>query len=48
MQSQSKPNKQQIRDYMAQRQQQRTPPPSIDEIRRQLGWGLLQLNNPAR
>lgn len=35
------PSKEQIRRYMASRQEQQCPPPSIMEIRRQLGWGLL-------
>lgn len=33
--------KQAVRDYMQQRQTQRTPPQSIEEIRRQLGWNLI-------
>ncbi len=34
------PSKEQVRAYMAQREQERRPPPSPDEIRRQLGWRL--------
>ena len=37
----SRPTQQQVRDYMTQRQRDKTPPPSPDEIRRQLGWGLM-------
>jgi hypothetical protein len=37
----SKPTKQQVREYMERRQAAHTPPPSRDEIRRQLGWDLI-------
>lgn len=40
-QEQQQPSKEQIRLYMASRQAEQSPPPSIMEIRRQLGWGLL-------
>jgi hypothetical protein len=36
----TKPSNQQVRDYMAKRREERTPPPSIEEIRRHLGWYL--------
>jgi len=36
-----KPTKEQIRQYMAQRQVAHCPPPTMTEIRRQLGWGLM-------
>ncbi|WP_177307816.1 hypothetical protein [Pseudoduganella namucuonensis] len=43
-----RPSKEQIRSYLATRRAQRSPPPSIGEIRRQLGWGLLpRLNGEA-
>ena len=32
------PTKEQVRAYMAQREAARRPPPSPEEIRRQLGW----------
>lgn len=38
---QTKPTKEQIRAYTSQRARARTPPPSPEEIRRQLGWGLV-------
>jgi hypothetical protein len=38
------PSKEQVRHHMQQRAQQRTPPPSPDEIRRQLGWHLIPSN----
>jgi|APAra7269096714_1048519.scaffolds.fasta_scaffold00121_9 hypothetical protein len=41
MKQQNQPTKEQVRHYMATRQTQQCPPPSIPEIRRQLGWGLL-------
>lgn len=35
------PSKEAVRKWMQDRQAQRTAPPSIEEIRRQLGWGLI-------
>ncbi len=35
---QTKPTKEQVRSYTGQRAQSKVPPPSIEEIRRQLGW----------
>jgi hypothetical protein len=37
----TQPNKEAVRKFMQQRQKDRTPPPSPEEIRRQLGWGLI-------
>jgi len=34
----SHPSKEQVRAYMHQRECDRRPPPTPDEIRRQLGW----------
>jgi hypothetical protein len=36
--------KQLVRDYMDRRAESDDPPPSRDEIRRQLGWDLLPEN----
>jgi hypothetical protein len=36
------PSKEQIREFMAQRQAHPAPPPRPEEIRRQLGWHLIQ------
>jgi hypothetical protein len=44
MTQQTQPTKEQIRLYMEARQTQQCPPPSIGEIRRQLGWGLTQMS----
>ncbi|WP_395406249.1 hypothetical protein ACHMW6_06140 [Pseudoduganella sp. UC29_106] len=38
----NRPSQQQIRSYLAERRDSRLPPPSPEEIRRQLGWGLKQ------
>lgn len=38
----TQPNKQAVRDYMERRRGERVPPPTPEEIRRQLGWGMLQ------
>lgn len=40
MSTQQKPSKEQLRDWMFSRRVYRLPLPSIEEIRRQLGWGL--------
>lgn len=37
------PSKYVIRRYLENRSHQTQPPPSPEEIRRQLGWGLLML-----
>ncbi|MES2117420.1 MAG: hypothetical protein V4578_19825 [Pseudomonadota bacterium] len=37
------PSKEQVRQYMEQRRAANDPPPSMDEIRRQLGWQLVAL-----
>lgn len=47
MGQQQQPSKEQIRQYMAERQAQQCPPPSMPEIRRQLGWGLISANEMA-
>jgi len=38
----SKPTNQQVRSWMQQRQVDRVPPPSPEEVRRELGWGLVE------
>ena len=38
----SKPSNQQVRDWLQHRQTLRTPPPPPEEVRRQLGWVLIQ------
>jgi hypothetical protein len=35
------PPKHIVRDYLTRRSRDATPPPTPEEIRRQLGWGLL-------
>jgi hypothetical protein len=40
--------KQKARDYMEDRQKRRTPPPSMHEIRRQLGWDLIEMSRKVR
>jgi len=37
------PTKQQVREYMDGRQREHKPPPSQKEIRRQLGWDLIEM-----
>lgn len=39
---QQKPSKEQVRAYTQSRTKAKTPPPSPEEVRRQLGWGMLQ------
>jgi len=36
------PSKEQVRDFLKQRQAGHTPPPDMKEIRRQLGWDLIE------
>lgn len=38
------PGKQRVRDWMSERVISSTPPPNPEEIRRQLGWWLVQDN----
>lgn len=41
----TKPDKQAVRDYFERRtHQQSDPPPTPDEIRRELGWDLIPQN----
>ncbi len=42
----SQPTKEQVRLYMEARKNQQCPPPSIPEIRRQLGWAMLHTAEP--
>lgn len=35
------PSKQVVREYLERRSHEVKPPPTPEEIRRQLGWGLL-------
>jgi hypothetical protein len=37
---QTKPTKEQVRAYQQERQRATTPPPSPEQIRRELGWHL--------
>lgn len=36
-----------LRAYLAKRHEEKTPPPSLEEIRRQLGWRLEPTNKAA-
>ena len=38
----TKPSNQQVRSWMQQRQADRTPPPSPDQIRMELGWRMVE------
>ena len=42
MDRQSQPTKEQVRQWLLQRQERREPLPTADEIRRQLGWAPLR------
>lgn len=44
----NRPTKEQVRQYLALRQQQHSPPPSIKEIRRQLGWDLAETTRASQ
>jgi hypothetical protein len=45
---QTRPTKEQVRQYQQQRLRDRTPPPPPEEVRRQLGWGMLWPENVRR
>lgn len=40
------PDKEKVRAYMADRSTQESPPPSPDQIKRELGWWLEPANGP--
>lgn len=42
------PTKEEVRQYMQQRQAEHRPPPDLQQIRRQLGWELIALGQDAR
>lgn len=42
------PSKEQVRQYMTQRVAQHSPPPSQEEIRRQLGWELIDASRTIK
>lgn len=43
MDSLKQPTKEQVRQYLVERQAAHTPPPPMEEIRRQLGWGFSEV-----
>lgn len=43
-----KPTPQQVRDWMNQRQVVKTPPPTLEKIRQELGWNLIKVVECAR
>lgn len=45
--STTQPSKEQVRIWVQQRSMSRLPPPSPSEVRRQLGWELLQNNRAS-
>lgn len=47
MQQTSKPSNEQVRSWMLQRQVERTPPPAPEQIRRELGWQLVEAEREA-
>jgi hypothetical protein len=48
MQLPAQPTKEQIRQYLLLRQAASNPPPSMQEIRRQLGWDLKAVQQRER
>jgi hypothetical protein len=48
MDSTSRPTKEQIREYMRKRSESSEAPPDLKEIRRQLGWDLVELARQER
>lgn len=47
MEKPNAPDKQQIRDWLRHRRTMNTPPPGIEQIRRELGWTAAQPRSPA-
>lgn len=45
---QTKPTPQAVRTWMQQRQMDRTPPPSPEEVRRQLGWEMVEAERAGK
>lgn len=43
----TKPPKERIREWLDSRTHQEEPPPSLEEIREQLGWRLIPHNGAA-
>jgi hypothetical protein len=41
------PSKELVRNWMQQRQGEHRPPPTLDEVRRQLGWELVEAERVA-
>jgi len=45
----AKPTKEQIREYLSRRRAEHKPPPSCEEIRRELGWDPIETErDPGR
>ncbi len=44
----TKPDKAKVREFMASPDRTNSPPPSPEEIRRKLGWGLVPENGPVQ
>jgi hypothetical protein len=44
----SNPPKEKIREWMDRRTHEESPPPTPDEIRRELGWHLIPSNGPVQ
>lgn len=48
MKQTTKPSNQQVRSWMQQRQMDRTPPPSLEQVRVQLGWRLVEAERAGK
>jgi hypothetical protein len=44
----SKPSNQQVRNWMHQRQADRSPPPSPERIKEELGWRMIEDEREAK
>jgi hypothetical protein len=42
------PSKELVRNWLFQRQAEHQPPPTMDEVRRQLGWELVEAERDAQ
>ena len=44
----NKPSKEAVRSYTQQRTREKSPPPTPERIRQELGWQLVPSNGPVR
>lgn len=48
MKQMTRPSNEQVRSWMQQRQMDRTPPPEPEQVRRELGWHMVEAERAAK